>query len=159
MENNWWLPMSGLVGVVGLSLMTGCAAVAPVAGTLVGGAAPASSLQIQTQTSVRLETGNFVTVRTNLVGESKGFKLLGLFTFYPATFNKAMNRLYGEAQAEEGHSQTLANMVVEHSGIYVILFSIPRVTVRADLIEFLPTSGALGGASAPEFSPPESLPP
>jgi hypothetical protein len=158
MERNWWPQIIGLGGIV--MLLTGCAAVAPLAGTLVGGASPAATLQIQSQTSVKLETGNFVTVRTNVVGESKGFKLLGFITLYPATYNKAMNRLYAKAEAEEGHSQTLAHLAVEHSGIYVVLFSIPRVTVRADLIEFLPEpSRQIGRGQFLEHSPLESLPP
>jgi hypothetical protein len=119
------------------AILTGCAAVAPFASALPG-AAPANELDIRTSTQVRLEAGNFVTVRTNLVGSSKGFKLLGFITLYPATLDKAMNRLYAKAEAQEGHAQTLVHLIVEHSGIYVILFSIPKVTTRADLVEFVP---------------------
>jgi hypothetical protein len=118
-------------------LLSGCAAVAPFASSLTGGA-PTGSVEVHSQTSIRLQEGNFVTLRTNVVGSSKGFKLLGFITLYPATLNKAMNRLYANAEAQNGRPQTLANLVVEHSGIYVILFSLPRVTVRADLVEFLP---------------------
>jgi hypothetical protein len=116
---------------------TGCAAVAPFASTLAGGA-PSASLEVHSQTAVRLSEANFVTLRTNLVGSSEGFRLLGFITLRPATVNEAMTRLYATAQAQEGRPETLANLVVEHSGIYVILFSIPRVTIRADLIEFIP---------------------
>jgi hypothetical protein len=129
--------------------LAGCAAVAPVASLLHGTGATAG-LEVHTQTSVRLEEANFVTVRTNVVGISKGFSLLGFITFRAATVNEAMNRLYTQAHAEEGRPQTLANLIVEHSGIYVILFSIPKVAVRADLIEFIPVqeeeapSGNLG---------------
>jgi hypothetical protein len=87
---------------------------------------------------VKLVEGNFITIRTNVVGFSKGFKLLGFITLHPATVDKAMDRMYAHAQAQEGRPETFAHLVVEHSGIYVILFSIPKVTVRADLIEFLP---------------------
>jgi hypothetical protein len=121
--------------------VTGCAAVGPVESLLSGGGGtPASDLDVRTATSVRLQEGNFVTVRTNVVGSSKGFKLLGLITLYPATLNKAMGRLYNNAEVETGRPQTFAHFIVEHSGIYVILFSIPKVTVRADLIEFLPST-------------------
>jgi len=119
------------------TLVSGCAAVAPFASAITG-SAPGSGIEIHTQTSVRLEEGNFVTVRTNVVGSSKGFKLLGFITLYPATLDKALNRLYAKAEAEEGRSQTLAHLIVEHSGVYVILFSIPKVTARGDLIEFVP---------------------
>jgi hypothetical protein len=135
MEGNSYLREAGLF-IVAL-IMTGCAAVAPLT-SAVSGAGLSGSIEIHTQTAVRLEEGNFVTVRTNAVGSSKGFKLLGFITLYPATLDKAMNRLYAQARAEEGRPQTLAHLIVEHSGVYVILFSIPKVTARADLVEFLP---------------------
>jgi hypothetical protein len=132
--------LNSLLRVWGLAalgaVLTGCAAVAPLSSALTGHA-PAGDLDIHTQTTVRLDDANFVTVRTNVVGSSKGFKILGFITIYPATFDKAMGRLYANAQAEEGRPQTLAHLAVEHSAVYVILFSIPKVTTRADLIEFL----------------------
>jgi Family of unknown function (DUF6567) len=130
---------------------TGCAAVAPLA-PLLSGLGPAAGLEIHSQTSVRLEEGNFVTVRTNVTGASKGFKLLGFITFRPATFDEAMNRLYANAEAQQGRPQTLAHLTVEHSGIYVILFSLPKVTARADLIEFLPEGEPQEDEEAPQRS-------
>ena len=126
-----------LIYLVCCTVLSGCAAVGPLTGAL-GGAGPAASVEIHSQTSIKLQEGNFVTVRTNVVGSSKGFKLLGFITLYPATLNKAMNRLYADAEVQHGRPQTLAHLIVEHSGIYVILFSIPQVTARADLVEFLP---------------------
>jgi hypothetical protein len=128
------------LGLVVLSIwLTGCAAVAPFA-SLLTGSPPNGDLEVHTQTTVRLEDANFVTVRTNVVGASKGFKLLGFITLRPATMDEAMNRLYANANAEEGRPQTLAHLMVEHSAVYVILFSIPKVTTRADLIEFVAVS-------------------
>jgi hypothetical protein len=118
-------------------LVTGCAAVAPLSSALTGGASGAS-LEVHSETAVRLQEGNFVTIRTNVVGSSKGFNLLGFITLYPATLNIAMNRMYADAQAQHGRPQTFAHLIVEHSAIYVVLFSIPKVTARADLVEFLP---------------------
>jgi hypothetical protein len=129
--------LRGLIHLVCCAVLSGCAAVGPLTGAL-GGAGPTASVEIHSQTSVKLQEGNFVTVRTNVVGSSKGFKLLGFITLYPATLNKAMNRLYADAEVQHGRPQTLAHLIVEHSGIYVILFSIPQVTARADLVEFLP---------------------
>jgi hypothetical protein len=128
--------LRGLGLVVLSTWLSGCAAVAPFA-SLLTGHAPNGDLGIHTQTTVRLEDANFVTVRTNVVGTSKGFQLLGFITLYPATMDKAMDRLYANANAEEGRPQTLAHLMVEHSAVYVILFSIPKVTTRADLIEFV----------------------
>lgn len=127
------LLIAATIGIV----LTGCAAIAPLAPALTG-AAPSTGLEVHSQTSIKLDQGNFITLRTNVVGMSKGFKLLGFITFRPATLNEAMNQLYVDAQAQHNRPQTLANLIVERSGIYVILFSIPKVTARADLIEFLP---------------------
>lgn len=131
------LSLPGLALLAATSLLFGCASVAPLTSALTG-AAPSTSLEVHTQTSVKLDDANFITLRTNVVGSSKGFKLLGFITIYPATLDKAMNRLYGNAEAQEGRPETLAHLIIEHSAIYVILFSIPKVTVRADLIEFQP---------------------
>lgn len=141
---------------LGALALSGCAAVAPLTSVLGNGGAPGTGLDVHSQTSVRLEEGNFVTVRTNLVGSSKGFKLLGFITLRPATLSEAMDQLYGKAEAQPGRPQTLAHLIVEHSGIYVILFSIPRVTVRADLVEFQPVRQPEEDQGEGEFAPPIS---
>jgi hypothetical protein len=136
------MKLGNILRVIGLglaaALLTGCAEVAAVAPALSGGM-PAAGSEVHSHTEIKLEDGNFITIRTNVVGSSKGFKLLGLITVVPATLDKAMNRMYASAEMQEGRPQTTANLVVEHSGIYVILFSIPSVTVRADVVEFLPS--------------------
>ena len=50
----------------------------------------------------------------------------------------AMNRLNAQADLKPGSSRTLANLVLEKNSSYFILFSLPRTTVRADVIEFVP---------------------
>src|SRR5438132_14381089 len=125
-----------MVLVLGLFL-TGCAAIAPL--TLLshapGGAPP---LQVHEQTSVKLAQDNFTLVRTNVWGQSKGFSLLGFITIYPATLTKAMTRMYGTAEMHPGQPQTMAHMIIEQTSSYWILFSIPRIEVRADIVEFNP---------------------
>ncbi|MFO1500908.1 MAG: DUF6567 family protein [Verrucomicrobiota bacterium] len=138
----------GMVGSICL-LLAGCAAVAPFTSSLTGGGAPAGSLDIRSQTTITLQEGNFITLRTNVVGRSKGFKLLGFITLRPATLDEAMGQLYMDAQAQHNRPQTLANLIVEHSGIYVILFSIPKVTARADLVEFVPRAKESEPKAAP----------
>jgi hypothetical protein len=117
------------------ALLGGCASVAPVASSMAG---PLSQQPVQanTHTAVNLSEGNFVVVKTNVVGRSKGFSLLGLITIYPATTTKAMSRLYAEAGMQEGQPRTVAHLVIEHSSMYFILFSIPETTVRADIVQF-----------------------
>jgi hypothetical protein len=117
------------------ALLCGCTSVAPVASSMAG---PLSQQPVQanTHTAVNLSEGNFVVVKTNVVGRSKGFSLLGLITIYPATTTKAMSRLYAEAGMQEGKPKTVAHLVIEHSSMYFLLFSIPETTVRADIVQF-----------------------
>lgn len=117
-------------------LLSGCAALAPFSGLLSGvhGSAPAQ--EVHEQTDIKLAGDNFDTIKTNVVGTSKGFSLLGFITLYPATLTKAMNRMYGAAEMEPGRPQTTAHLIIEHSSSYWILFGIPKVEVRADVVQF-----------------------
>jgi hypothetical protein len=119
-------------------LLTGCAALAPVAANI----KPSSSAkeEFHSATSIKLEQANFAVVKTNVVGECKGFALLGLVTVVPAEFSTAMDRLYVRAEMQPGRAQTLGNTLIERSSTYLILFSIPKVSVRADVLEFVPAS-------------------
>ncbi|HWF18162.1 MAG TPA: DUF6567 family protein [Verrucomicrobiae bacterium] len=124
------LTLAGIVALAG-----GCAAVAPVS-SAVGAVTPSSTLQIFNTTEVRLQQKNFVVVKSNVMGQSKGFSLFGLVTFVPAKFDKAMKRLNAQADLNPGTPRTLANLVMEKDSSYWILFSIPRTSVRADVVEF-----------------------
>src|SRR5437016_4744708 len=57
-----------------------------------------TALEIHNQTQVKLTEGNFAVVKTNVVGEARGFALLGFITFVPARFQTAMDRLYSKAE-------------------------------------------------------------
>jgi hypothetical protein len=120
------------------ALASGCAAVATLPLSSLVGLPSSASLEIHTDTQVRLEEANFVVTKTNVVGQSRGFSLLGIITIFPADFTKAMNRLCAQAQMQTGRPQTLSNLIMERDATYFILFSIPRVRVRADVIEFQP---------------------
>ena len=121
-------------------LLSGCAGVSPVGssiGSLLGGHPPTD---VHEQTSVNLSQDNFVLVKTNVFGLSKGFSLLGFITIVPATVSKATSRMYASAQMPLGGAQTVANLIVEHSSSYWILFGIPKVEVHADVVEFQPVA-------------------
>ena len=124
---------------LGLALAGGCAAVSTLPIASVVGSPNASALEIHSGTEVRLQDANFIVTRTNVVGQSKGFALLGILTIVPAKFTTAESRLYTRAEMQQGRSQTLANMVMEKDSTFLILFSIPRTAIRADVIEFIPT--------------------
>jgi len=98
-------------------------------------------------TEVRLQEANFIVTRTNAVGQSRGFSLFGLLTIVPAQFVTAMNRLYVQAEMQPGRPQTLANLIMEKNSTYFILFSIPRTSIRADVIEFVPMTATNTSAS------------
>src|SRR5438045_3991132 len=126
-----------LILLAGGFLLSGCAALAPLTAiSHPSGAAP--SVQVNEQTSVSLARDNFTLVKTNEWGQSKGFSLLGFITIYPATLSKAMKRMYGQAEMQPGQPQTVAHMIIEQSSSYLILFSIPKIEVRADIVEFKP---------------------
>ena len=120
------------------ALVGGCAAVSTLPLSSVVGLPSSASLEIHNQTEVRLQEANFIVTKTNVVGQSRGFSLLGILTLFPAEFTKAMNRLCAQAQMQTGRPQTLSNLITEKDSTYLILFSIPRVRVRADVIEFVP---------------------
>ncbi len=124
------------------AILSGCAAAAtlPAASSLL----PASTgnAAFYGSTIVRLDQGNFQTLKTNLMGHSKGFALLGLITLFPAKFTTALDGVYAQSEMKTGHSQTLVNLVTERSSTYWILFSIPKVSIRADLVEFKSATGA-----------------
>lgn len=112
-----------ILGIVILAFLTGCASV---------GSFPHTSA-----TTVDLTRNNYRIVKSNAIGESHGFRLLGLIPFASPTYTGAMSDLYSKAGVAEGKAQALANVTQEQSSIYLILFSIPKVTVRADIVEFI----------------------
>ena len=68
-----------------------------------------SSAEVLSSTHVTLMENNFRIVQTNVIGKSRGFKLLGLITIKPASNTRAMSQLYGKAQVEPGNHLVLGN--------------------------------------------------
>jgi hypothetical protein len=87
-------------------------------------------------TQVDLSRKNFRVVKANAMGSSSGFKLFGFIPFSAPTYSEAMSHLYKKAGVTEGKAQTLTNVTQERSSLYLVLFSIPKLTIRADVIEF-----------------------
>ncbi|MGR9088668.1 MAG: DUF6567 family protein [Gammaproteobacteria bacterium] len=120
-----------------LCLLTGCAAAVPAL-PLLSGLVPASGgTQLLTGTEVKLSRQNYKIVKANAIGSSTGFSFLGLITMKPPRYDDAMTKLYQSGGVTEGKAQALVNVVHEFSSAYFILFSLPKITVRADVIEFL----------------------
>jgi hypothetical protein len=129
--SKWW-KLSAL-----LYLLSGCAAL-PLFPALSGliPSAPASA-HISTSTTVSLSKQNYKIIKVNASGSSSGFSFLGLIPFKSPTYHEAISRLYESAGFSKGKAQALVNVELEHSSSYFILFSLPKDTVRADVIEFI----------------------
>ncbi len=144
-----------LLASLGLAALTGgCAAVTALPVSSVMGLPSASALEIHNNTVLRLQEANFIVLKTNVVGQSGGFSLLGILTIVPASFTKAMDRLNAQAEMQPGRPQTLANLVMEKNSTYFILFGLPRTTIRADVIEFIPATATNISPEPPPCSEP-----
>ena len=106
-------------------------------------------------TQVSLTGDNYRILQTNLIARSRGFKLLGFITIKSPSYVQAVSRLCSQAQMEEGRAQVFANVVYETGGPNLILFSIPRIRIRADLVEFTraPQTGTVGAVDSQDRSP------
>jgi len=122
------------------ALLSGCAAITPLSSLLSTPGSGPPPLQVHDQTSVTLAEDNFMLVKTNVSARSRGFSLLGLITIVPPTLTKAMNGLYEQSDMRVGKPQTLAHLIIERANTYWILFGIPEVDVRADVVEFKPAA-------------------
>lgn len=151
--------MGKIISILGLALLcTGCAGLAAMPLQSFLGSPNSGALEIHNQTEVKLTEANFVTVKTNVVGQAKGFALLGVITLVPARFQTAMNRLYLKSEMQQGRSQTLGNIVMEKTSSYWILFSLPRISVRGDVVEFVPNNATLIIPRSPSIPPPQAPP-
>ncbi len=115
-----------------LSAIVLCSVVAMLAGC-----ASVGKFEQQTATDVRLSENNYRVIQPGARGGSSGFWLLGLIPITSPSYAVAKTRLYESVgQDLKGRSIALANQTQDHSTLYLILFSIPTVTVTADIIEF-----------------------
>ena len=91
-----------------------------------------------TQTSVNLSQNNYRVLVPGAIGTSHGFKLLGILPMAGATGSKARANLYRDLGISlRGKSIALANTTVDKSTTYLILFSLPKIIVQADVIEYV----------------------
>jgi hypothetical protein len=109
-------------------------------------------VQVHEETSVRLGQDNFSLVKTNVLGRSRGFSLLGIITIVPATLTKAMGRMYAAAEMPAGQPQSIAHLVIEQSYSHYILFGVLEVNVRADIVQFSADNRAPPGPAPVRFS-------
>ena len=90
-----------------------------------------------TNASVGLSSNNYKVIKANAVGESTGFKLLGIIPFASPKYAEAKKNLYGSVGEDvKGKAIALVNQTEDVSSSYFILFSIPKITLSADVIEY-----------------------
>lgn len=120
--------------ILSLALAAGAAAV------LLAGCSSAeiNSPDKLTTTGISLSQRNFRVLKPDATGSSHGFALLGIIPIVNPKIAVAKERLYATVgQPITGKAVALANQADYHSTVYLILFSVPRLTVTADVIEFI----------------------
>lgn len=90
-------------------------------------------------TTTHLERANFRVVKANARGEDSGFYLLGVLPLREPSITDAVDALQSGIRTE-GRAVSLVNVTQERRNGYFVLFSISKLIVRADVIEFLPES-------------------
>ncbi|VGO20363.1 DUF6567 family protein [Pontiella sulfatireligans] len=94
-------------------------------------------------TGVELSQNNYKVVKANATGTSKGFRLLGIIPFANPSYSKAKTKLYESAGTDmTGRSIVLSNQSEDKTSLYLILFSIPKLTLSADIVEFVDNAPA-----------------
>lgn len=102
-----------------------------------GCTASQGSMKQDNNTAVNLSKNNYTVVKAGAKGESTGFCLFGFICFISPNYAEAKTNLYSSSNEKlEGRSIALANQTQDHSSLYLVLFSIPKVTITADIVEF-----------------------
>ena len=99
-------------------------------------ACASGSMPQATASATHLDRANFRVIKANARGEDEGFYLLGFIPIVTPSLSDATDRLMYGINAE-GRAISLTNVTQEQRTLYLILFSLPKIVVRADVIEFL----------------------
>lgn len=90
-----------------------------------------------TGTQVSLAGSNYKVIKAGATGQSSGFKLLGIIPLASPNYGEAKDALYKSVgEPLTGRSVALANQTEDRSSVYLLLFSVPKVTITADVVEF-----------------------
>ncbi|MFA5410286.1 MAG: DUF6567 family protein [Candidatus Omnitrophota bacterium] len=116
-------------------LLTGCLFLSAV--LYLTGCASVGSMPHVMGTQTDLSKSNYKVIKSGAQGIDTGFTLLGIFPIVSPSYANAMADLHTKVEME-GKSAALANVTQDMSNIYLILFSIPKLIITADVIEFIP---------------------
>src|ERR1700722_6207593 len=91
-----------------------------------------------TQTEVALTHGNYKMVRAGAEGRSYGFRFfLGIIPIAaPSTADARADLYQSIGQTLTGRSVALINVNEDRSTTWLILFSIPKIVITGDVVEF-----------------------
>ena len=124
-RNKKMVKLIALILAVGITALTGCAS----SGAFRGQA---------TSAEVSLTKKNYKVIKVGAKGESSGFRLLGIIPISSPNYAEAKEALYKSVEGSlEGRAIALVNQTEDVSTLYLILFSIPKVTISADIIEYI----------------------
>ncbi len=108
-----------------------------ITGGLLAGCASRGKMPTLHETHVSLGSDNFKLLRPNAQGESVGISLFGLIPITSPSFSEARSSLYRSAgESLQGRSIALASMSQEESTVFLLLVSMRRITLSADIVEF-----------------------
>ena len=125
-RNKIMVKLIALILAVGVTALAGCAS---SEGTFKGQS---------TSAGVGLTKKNYKIIKVGAKGESSGFNLLGFIPFKSPNFAEAKEGVYTSiGESLEGRAIALVNQTEDRSSLYLILFSIPKVTISADVIEYI----------------------
>ena len=91
-----------------------------------------------TETQVNLTHGNYRVIKAGAVGRSYGFRfLLGIIPVAAPSTADARADLYGSlGESVNGKSVALVNVMEDRSTTWLLLFSVPKIVITGDVVEF-----------------------
>jgi len=122
-------------------------ALALVVSTLVlAGCSDRGEYKQNSGTDVSLSGNNYQVVKAGAEGSSSGFDLFGFIPIVSPSYADAKANLYHSlGQSLVGRPIALANQTQDRSSLYLILFSIPKLTLSADVVQFDGAATSSGG--------------
>lgn len=113
-----------------------------------------------TQTQVNLTHSNYKVVKAGAEGRSYGFRFfLGIIPISSPSTAEARADLYASlSQPVTGKSTALVNVMEDRSTTWLLLFSIPKIVITGDVVEFTdeavaPATAATGVQPVPPVPP------
>lgn len=100
------------------------------------GCASVGSMPHLTGTTTDLGSRNYRVVKSSVRGSDSGFSFLGMIPIVSPSYANAMADLHKKVSME-GKAMAFANVAQDRSSVYLILFSVPTITITADVVEFL----------------------